>query len=508
MRRVDVRRCLQAAGRRCARGGSWVGRQAARWRRFVWDATERGRVQALARWQDLRSRLGVDQPPGAQQALPSASLHRLVHAAPSRGLRATLWLMLALVGTLLAWALMAQLDIVATAPGKLVPSSQVKIVQAAEAGIVREILVRDGDAVRAGQLLLRLDATESSATASQLERELQRKRLTVRAIDAALAQRAFVMRAGDDASVYGQIRAQFEARSQALADALAQEEQAAARASSERLAAQMVRDKLKASLPTLQQSAESYDRLKREGFVGELLANEKMREAIEGEQDLQAQEATLAALDAAIAQAHQRARQHRSSDRAQLLVERSQAQADVERLTQEVTKQGFRNTLLEVRAPQDGVVQNLATYTPGAVVHAGSVLLQVVPQGDVLRAEAALANEDVGFVEVGQRVRLKFAAYPFQKYGLLEGRIVQLSADAQEPDAAARSTGAPQIAPPLTYKAVIELGAQSLAAPNGRELPLTPGMALSAEIHQGRRSVMEYLLSPVQKISAEAARER
>jgi HlyD family secretion protein len=114
----------------------------------------------------------------------------------------------------------------------------------------------------------------------------------------------------------------------------------------------------------------------------------------------------------------------------------------------------------------------------------------------------------VGFVEVGQRVKLKLAAYSFQKYGLFEGQVEQLRADAQEPEAAARATGAPHVTPPLTYKAVIELDAQSLTLPSGRRLALAPEMAATVEIHQGRWTVMEYLLSPVQKVSSEAGRER
>lgn len=444
----------------------------------------------------------------ARTEQPSVSLHRLTTTAPTRALRAVLWLLLGLVSLLVLWALFAQLDIVASAPGKLVPATQVKVVQAAEAGIVREILVREGDAVTAGQVLLRMDATVSGAEAGQIERELALKRLTVRAIDAALKGTVFSAQAQDPPGLFAQVHAQFNARQQALNDALGQEQQAAARARSERLAAVQVRDKLQATLPTVRQSAEGFTRLQQEGFVGELMANDKKREYIEHQQDLKAQEATLQALEAAVAQSEQRMAQLRSSFRSQLLNERVDAQTAAERLQQEQTKQGFRSALLEIRAPQNGVVQNLATYTPGAVVQAGLALLTVVPQGDTLRAEAALANEDIGFVEAGQRVKLKLAAYPFQKYGLVEGRVLTISADAQEPDAAARATGTAHAAPPLTYKAVIELDAQALALPNGGHLALAPGMAVVAEIHQGKRSVMEYLLSPVQKVAAEAGRER
>jgi HlyD family secretion protein len=300
----------------------------------------------------------------------------------------------------------------------------------------------------------------------------------------------------------------FTARRRALADAIAQEEQAATRARHDRAAAQQVRDKLAATLPSYRQSAESFTKLHSEGFVGELMANDKRRELIEREQDLKTQEATPQALDAAIAQSDNRITQLRSQFRSQLLGERVEAEAAVARLAQETAKAGFRSGLLEVRAPVAGTVQGLTTTTLGAVVPAGAQLLTVVPQGDQLRAEAVLANDDIGFVQVGQRAQVKLAAYPFQKYGLLEGKVIRLSADAVEPTEAAKATGSAYAAPQLAFKAVIELDEQSLKPPNGESLKLTPGMAATIEIHQGRRTVMEYLLSPVQRVGSKAGRER
>jgi HlyD family secretion protein len=441
---------------------------------------------------------------------PGAALLRdLESTPPSRALAALLWTLVALGAALLAWALLGRLDIVATAPGRLVPYSQVKLVQSAEPGIVREILVRDGDRVAAGQVLLRLDATLAGADAAALAAELMLRRITVRAIDAELAGQPLLADQGDDAPVFSQVRAHFAARRQSLLDALAQEEQAGARARSDLLAARRLREKLSSTLPVLQQSADSHARLHREGFVGELLAAEKRRELLEREGDLKAQEAAVEALSAGVAQSQRRREQLRSSYRAELLRERVDAAATVQRLEQESHKSGLRAQLMEIRAPHEGIVKDLAVHTLGAVVQAGSPLLQVVPTGDRLRAEALLANEDIGFVEVGQPVKLKLAAYPFQKFGMLEGRVAQISADAIAQSEAARTSGiSPIAAPTQTYRAVIELAEQGLRLPNGRTLDIAPGMALTAEIHQGRRSVMEYLLSPVQRVAMEAGRER
>ncbi len=360
---------------------------------------------------------------------------------------------------------------------------------------------------------LRHIASLGGADREQPANELARKRLTVRAIDASLsdhplADRPLAFDNSDPSHLTSQVSQQFTARRQALLDAIAQEDQTAARARHDRAVAQQVRDKLAATLPSYRQSAESFTKLQNDGFVGELMANDTRRELIEREQDLKAQEATLQALDAAIAQSQSRITQLRSQFRSQLLGERVDAEATVSRLAQEIAKAGFRSGLLEVRAPVAGTVQGLTTTTLGAVVQAGAQLLSVVPQGDVLRAEAVLANDDIGFVQVGQTAKVKLAAYPFQKYGLLEGKVVSLSADAVEPNEAAKATGSTYAAPQLAYKAVIELDAQNLKLPHGEQLKLTPGMAATIEIHQGRRTVMEYLLSPVQRVTSEAGRER
>ena len=433
----------------------------------------------------------------------SVSLHELQGTPPRGALRTTLFSLLILVATLVAWSVVAQLDIVATAPGKLVPLSQVKVIQAPEPGVVSAILVNEGDRVRAQQVLMRLDATLAAAESEQVANDLQLKRLIVRAIDAGLGGRPFVATRDDSPLLFRQVRAQFTARRQAFEDSVAQEEQASERTRHERRAAQRQLDKLRETLPTYQQAADSFTRLLEDGFVGQLAARDKQREVIEHEQDLKAQEATIEALTAALAQSERRQQQLRSNYRADLLRERVDALAGLQRLEQDAVKLDFRARQLDVLAPQDGVVKDLVVRASGHVVQAGSALMRVVPDGDPLIAEAMLANEDVGFVEVGQRARIKLMTYPFQKYGMLEAWVARISADALE--AGERPTGA---GTPLSYRALLELATQQLRSPDGTGLELTAGMAATIEIHQGQRSVMEFLLSPVQRVASEAGRER
>ena len=189
-------------------------------------------------------------------------------------------------------------------------------------------------------------------------------------------------------------------------------------------------------------------------------------------------------------------------------LERAGAAQQRARLAEELAKQHVRAEAVELRAPQAGVVKDLATHTIGTVVAPGAVLLTLVPAGDGLEAEVAVANADAGFVRAGQSARVKFAAYPFQKYGLVDGTVVRIGADAAEPLPARRdAAGGGDGTGAGAFVARIALPAQSLAF-DGAALPLAAGMQVAAEIRLGERSVLEYLLAPVQKAWHDAARER
>lgn len=318
--------------------------------------------------------------------------------------RAVLYAVVALCSLMLLWAIFGKLDVVAAADGKLVPQSYVKIVQPAEAGIVSDILVKEGDLVRAGQVLLRLDSTLSVADSRSLASDLALKRLTLRRIDAELGGRQLNALTGDHPTLLGQVQLQSDTRSQAYRDALAQEAAVRERTAQDLKAAQETLHKLKATLPSYQQSAEAHRKLVNEGFLSQLAGNEKEREAVEKAQDLKAQMATVNGLAAAIGAQDKKIAALTSNYRSQLLTERTEIMGSLLKLEQEEKKAGFKETLTELKAPQAGIVKDLATTTKGAVVQPGMVLLTLVPKGEVLLAEVQVKNEDIGFVrpEIGR----------------------------------------------------------------------------------------------------------
>ena len=420
---------------------------------------------------------------------------------PARLPRLVFYLVAGLFAILLAWSIFSKVDIVASSEGKLVPKTFTKIVQPSDSGIVREILVEDGQQVQAGQVLLRMDATAASADLTTLRNESVLKGLSLRRIAAELKGQPLLMQTGDPVTLFNQVLAQYRARRQASLDAISQEQSTRDKASFDLQAAEQMASKLRSTVPLYQQAATSYANLLKGNYVSALETNDKLREKIEKEQELKAQESTVKGLTSAINQSERKLAQIQSNYYSQLRNEQVDIESQSRKADGELTKQQFKSGLLELRAPEAGVVKDLSV-TAGTVVQPGAVLLNIVPLTVPLVAEVAIKNEDVAFVQPGQSAKVKLMAYPFQKYGLLEGTVEHVAADANTADQRQ------QAQPAQTYKAFVKLKSQTLSAPNKDQLKLAPGMSVVVEIHQGQRSVMEYLLSPVQKVGQEAGRER
>ena len=434
---------------------------------------------------------------------------RLLEHPPSPLPRRLLYWMLALLVLSSLWLVFGRLDIVAVAEGKLAPRTSLKIVQPADAGTVVEIAVGEGEMVLPGQVLLRLDSGVHEAETRALQGELAQRALQLRRIDAELADRPLLRQPGDMTEGFAHADAQYRSNRTSYLDALAQESSSVSRMTQDLRAALAVLNKLQRTVPIYQTMAERYATLQSEGYVSELFALERKRDRIEKEQDLAAQEHVVESLRASLAQAQRRLVQVGSTYRQQLHAERAQAAGQRVRTEEELAKQLHRAKAVELRAPEAGVVKDLASHTVGTVVSPGTVLLTLVPVGEDLQADVLVRHIDAGFVRVGQRAKIKLASYPFQKYGLLEGIVVRVSADASD-SPSARRDGTEEGSMPAAlsgYRARIEFPSQSIAF-DGRALPLASGMQAVAEIRLGDRTLLEYLLAPVQKAWHEAARER
>ncbi len=276
--------------------------------------------------------------------------------------RAVLYAGLGLLGTLLLWAYFAPLDIIAVAPGKIIPQGYLQIVQPSESGVITEILVAEGAQVKAGQVLARMDARASEADNRQLQNELNLKRLQLRRIDAELGGIGWRRLADDSPELFSQVEAQLNARRQAHLGALDIERAILIKAEQDLKSAEEVETKLQKTIPLFVQQEAAYDQLVKDGFAGKLMHLEKQRDRIEKEQDLRAQQFNIASLKATIGQVNKRIAQITSSYHQQLQNERIDAEAQYHKLRQEWDKQERRHALLELKAPQDGIVKDLATH--------------------------------------------------------------------------------------------------------------------------------------------------
>ena len=446
---------------------------------------------------------------GAEAWEFSPAILQSQHAPPSPLPRLVLYTLLALFAVLLLWAVLGRLDIVAVAQGKLVPQSFLKVVQPADSGVVKEILVKEGDAVTAGQPLMRMDTSLSVADRKVLETDFRLRALQLRRIDAELKSAPLVKKASDDPALFAQVEAQYRAHRQAYQDAFDTERAALTKAQHDLKSAIEVEAKLKQTLPIFREQEKGWNKLAEEGFAGKLMALDRTRSRIETEQELHAQTQNVESLKAAIEQSTKRIAQITSNYQQQLHNERIEAESQYNKLDQELAKNTYKQDLLELKAPQAGIVKDLATHTQGTVVSPGTVLLTLVPNNDPLLAEVWVDNVDSGFVEVDQKVKLKLEAYPFQKYGMLDGVVRHVTYDATDKNADANGERKPDSSAPtnLSYRALVALNSSQLES-QGLRYKLTPGMQVAAEIHLGSRSVIEYLLSPIQKTVHEAWRER
>lgn len=415
--------------------------------------------------------------------------------------RIVLWTIMAFLAIALTWSCVGSIDVVAVAPGRIIPDGRIKTLQAPDQGVVRAIYVHDGQAVSEGEALIELDPTLSEA-----EVEQAREALLVAQIDRARAAALLDFAAGrttpfsppdgaDAATVDTQraiVAARIEEQEAALAGLIAEQRQR----SSDRamVAADVVR--LQQQLPLVESQLQSFRNLETEGYAPRLRVAEVEERAIGVRQDLVIRRAELARARAAESAASQRLSAARTTFRREALDAFNEADATARLRAQEYAMASERNRRMLLTAPSAGIVQQLQVTTIGAVVRPADPLLVIVPEGTRLVVEANVLNRDAGFVREGQAVRVKLEAFPFTRYGVVAGRLTFLSRDAIDDETLG-----------LVFPARVELAQETIRVA-GRSTPLTAGMAVTAEIKTGRRRIIEFLLSPIARRVEEAGRER
>lgn len=453
--------------------------------------------------------------------LPAAL--EIMEKPPSKGLRYLILTLCGLFALALAWSFVGRVDVVAVASGKAIAAGNAKIVQPIEIGNVRAIHVRDGDYVRAGQLLIELDPTLASATAAQSDQNLLTARLVEarnQALLSYLSGRPAALEAppGTPAAVV-----QTQQRLVRTAIASFESERASllqqrASAEAERDAANFELTKLKETLPYLDQQMEARRKLTANGHYSKLKLLEYEQARVEHLRNMDVQRSAAARASAAMGDVDAQLARLREMFERSAAAELADASDKGSAAEQEVRKAQRVRELMQLRAPVDGVVQQLAVSTIGGVVQPAQPLMVIVPctGGErrvqdcrsAVEVEAFVLNKDVGFVHAGQRVAVKLEAFNFTDYGFIEGTVASISRDAVTfgKDSKDEAIGSGQGASPL-YVARVKLNCDGSGA---SELckRVSPGMSVQAEIRTGARRIIDYLLSPLAKTVSEAGRER
>jgi hemolysin D len=420
----------------------------------------------------------------------------------------------------LAWASFGSVDIVATAMGKIVPGGRTKLIQPFETGVVRAIHVRDGQSVKAGDVLIELDPTMTDADQERQRSDMVAAELDVARLRAALAEDPLAAFRPPQSAGAAEIEMhrQFLISQRAEQSAkLTEIERQQGQKEAERATTSASVAKLQATIPVLQERVDIRKSLLEKALVSKVTYLTEYQDLVGLQQDLVVQQSRLREADAAIALLKETREKTAAEYRRTTFDALAKAEQKAASAAQDVIKAERRTKLQQLTAPVDGVVQQLAVHTVGGVVTPAQALAVVVPSESHLEIEAMLSNRDIGFVHPGQKTEIKVDTFNFTRYGLLHGDVLSVSTDAITRDrpqggsndrtpGAAQSSSEPK-GQELEYAARISLDRTHMQVED-KLVNLGPGMAVTVEIKTGTRRIISYLLSPLARYKQESLRER
>jgi hemolysin D len=424
----------------------------------------------------------------ALQALPPSRVARMITGAIC---------LMALITVVFSY--FAQMDIVVTTQGRVIPTGKSKVIQPLDSGIVRVIAVRDGQRVKAGDILIELDPTTTSADRNRLQREYWEADADVRRQTALLSSASQIIFSGDtpqDIVANQQLLLMSRITEQraklATVDADVQRKQA------EKESTAMNITQLRTSLPLIKKKNEMREDLAKSGHITEAGVLDSRLEVLNMEKEIALQSNRLKESEAGITSGMQQRNQVVAEFRAKTSGELTEAMKRRDVANQELVKANQRRDLQVMRSPINGVVQQLAISTNGGVVTPAQQLMTIVPADTPLEIDAQVLNRDIGFIKIGQRVINKVETFDFTRFGYIEGEVQWVGTDAI-------------VDPKLGPIYPIRIKLNSIKTPNvvnGREGIVTAGMTVASDVHTDQRRMIEYFLAPLLRYKQEALRER
>ena len=400
----------------------------------------------------------------------------------------------------LIWGAFARVDEVARATGKVRPSSKAQVIQSAEASTVSAILVQSGERVHKGELLVRLDDTQSSSELGQIQAEKESLQARAARLEDEGAGQGFTC-PQDVRQNSPEACANEQKLQQVRAEALASKNSALIAAVEQRrremAEAQATASSLRSSLALSQKQVAMLAPLAAKNIVPQTELLTAKRELTDTQGRLAAAEEQISRSAAAVREAQAQAQANNFQFRQDALDEMNQLQGKLSVIAESSKGAAGKLERSELHSPVEGIVNDVQVATIGGFVSPGQKLMEVVPVNDKLLVEARVQPKDIAFVKVGQPALVKVTAYDFSIYGGLPGKVVQVGADSIYDEQAKEAYFTVIVETPVSY-----------LTSGQRRLPITPGMICTADIITGRKSVLDYLLKPVLKARSDALRER
>jgi hemolysin D len=449
-----------------------------------------------AAWQAERGQALGSIPSGRSTEFLPAVLE-IQQAPPSPVDRAILWTVMAVFASGVLWAMLGWIDIVATAQGKIIPSGHSKVIQPYETGVITAIHVQDGQLVKRGEVLIELDPSLNRADQNRALNEYGAAKMDAARLRALIAgQSTFEPPPDSDPQ---QVVLQRQRLRDQLAEYRARVGTAQHLIDQRRAALDQTKEnirRLEATVPMETELAETIKTLLDVNAATKLEFIQAEQQRIDRTQELAGQRKKLRQDQSALSETESNYRVLVSEFQQTKQAELSTIETKASLLTHDVMKAGQKADLQRLTTPISGIVQQLAVHTVGGVVTPAQELLVVVPQDHPVEVAAQVENKDVGFVKNGQIVEIKVETFPFTLYGTIPGTVLSVSDDAASIDKVG-----------LIYPTRVSMDRSTIDV-EGRQVNLSPGMAVTVEIKTGQRRVMEYLMSPLLKSVKESLRER
>ena len=451
-------------------------------------------------WKERKSLDPRPRLPHEAQFLPAALELQETPVSPAP--RIAMWLLMAFAFLAVLWAVFGHIDVVATAHGKIVPNDRTKVIQPVETSVVKVIRVADGQSVKAGDVLIELDPTNTAADSARIGNDLVAARMQAARAQALLGALGtgklprLAPQPGVDVARLAQEQrlldgqfGEFQAKAVRIDADIAKRE-------AELRSTQEIVKKLELTAPIARQRADDFRNLVDKNFISKHGYLEKEQVRIEQEGDLAMQRSRIKELTASLAEGKSQRVSLVAETRRLALDSLNEAEQKTSTYTQEHIKAESRGSLMTLTAPVDGTVQQLAVHTVGGVVTPAQPLMMIVPRDNAVEVEAFLENKDIGFVNPGQDAEVKIETFPFTKYGTIHAKVTHVSNDAINDEKKG-----------LIYSARVKLERATMQIEE-KLVNLSPGMAVTVEVKTGKRRVIEYFLSPLLQYKDESLRER